>query len=249
LIQSVDRALSILEILKDHPQGLGVTELANRLGVAKSTVHRLLSTLEQYDYVKQSEETLYRLGLKFLEMNEIVVENLDVVEIARPTLKMLSEQVGEIAHLVMLDERDILYIDKVETSSTIRIYSRIGKRAPLHCTGVGKAILAHMNNSSLDRLLDQIDFQSFTQHTICDKAAFKAELEKVSKRGVAFDDEEHELGIRCIAAPIFDHQGEVHYAISITGPINRMSNQRIEELIPFVKEAANQISKQLGYRL
>ncbi|WP_202081689.1 IclR family transcriptional regulator [Caldalkalibacillus salinus] len=248
MIQSVDRALKILELLKDHPQGLGVTELANRFGVAKSTIHRLLMTLEHHQYIQQDEtQGTYQLGLKFLEMNEIVVGNLDIVRIARPVLERLSEEAGEISHLVMLDQDEILYIDKVETSSTIRIYSQTGKRAPLYCTGVGKAIIAHIDHPQQRKLVDKMDYQPYTKHTICDRESLLIELDKIKSQGYAEDNEEHELGIRCIAAPIFDHEGRANYAVSVTGPLTRMSDNRIEALIPKVKEAALQVSRKLGY--
>ncbi|GAA0321466.1 IclR family transcriptional regulator [Bacillus carboniphilus] len=249
MIQSVDRALYILDILKNNPRGLGVTEIAGRLEVAKSTAHRLLASLEEHGYVqKVGKEANYRLGLKFIEMNQVVVENLNVVELARPYLEQLSSATGEIVHLVMLDGYEIVYIDKVDNSSTIRIYSQIGRRAQLHCTGVGKAILAYYDDTRINEFIKNNDFRSYTENTITDGQALLQELKYIRESGISYDKEEHEPGIQCVAAPIKDHQNNVQYAISVTGPLTRMTQEKLKECIPKLKETVNHISRQLGYR-
>ncbi|HWO74504.1 MAG TPA: IclR family transcriptional regulator [Bacillus sp. (in: firmicutes)] len=250
MIQSVDRALHILDLLKNNPRGLGVTEISKSLDVAKSTAHRLLMSLERYGYVQKfGKDAIYRLGLKFIEMNQVVVENLNVVEIARPYLEKLSADTGEIVHLVMLDGYEIVYIDKVDNNSTIRIYSQIGRRAQLHCTGVGKAILAHFDKSNITRFIENNDFRSYTPNTIVDGQALLSELEKIRIDGISFDNEEHEPGIQCVAAPIKDHRNHVQYAISVTGPLTRMTKEKLETCIPKLRETAQNISRQLGHFL
>lgn len=249
LIQSVERAMQILEILKGSPKGMGVSEIANQLGVAKSTAHRLLMTLESGSYVsKVGKDSLYSLGLKFLEMNQVVIDNINVVEIARPHLENLSKETGEIVHLVMLDGNEILYIDKVENSSTIRIYSQIGKRAALYCTGVGKAILSKYDEKQLDDYLNNNTFHKYTEYTLTTPEELKNTLKEVSANGFAYDNQEHELGIRCVAAEIFDSSRKANYGISITGPIARMTDQHLETYIPKLRETADSISRKLGYR-
>lgn len=248
MVQSVDRAMLILDHLKESPKGLGVTELSKRLVVAKSTVHRLLSTLEKHRYVKKvNNDGVYQLGLKFLEMNETVIENLDIVELAHPILEKLTNKVSDITHLAMLENFELIYIDKVENKSIIRIYSQTGKRGPLHCTGVGKAIAAYFSEHKLELFLNRTELKKFTQSTFTSKEAFKNELKKIRVEGYSIDNEEHEEGIRCVAVPVFDHLGEVNYAISVTGTINRMTNQHVEEIIPLLKESAYEISQQIGY--
>ncbi|WP_078593829.1 IclR family transcriptional regulator [Evansella clarkii] len=248
MVQSVDRAMIILDCLKESPKGLGVTDLSKKLGVAKSTVHRLLSTLEKHRYVKKvNNEGIYQLGLKFLEMNHAVMENMNIVELAHPILDELTKTVAEITHLVMLENFELVYIDKVESTSTIRIYSQTGRRAPMHCTGVGKAMAAYFPEKKLERFFSHTDWKAFTPYTITKEEDFRAELDRIREKGYSLDDEEHEEGIRCVAAPVFNHQGEVQYAISATGPTNRMNNKRIEEIIPLVKKAAYKISKAIGY--
>ncbi|WP_052361893.1 IclR family transcriptional regulator [Geomicrobium sp. JCM 19038] len=140
MLQSIDRAMRVLDLLKDHHFGLGVTELSYRLGVAKSTVHRIVSSLEAHGYVKQEPGNgNYRLGLKFLEMQQYVLKQMEITSIARPFLDELSREANEIVHLVEQQDYEVVYLDKVEQhSNTIRIYSRVGRRAPMHCTGVGK---------------------------------------------------------------------------------------------------------------
>ena len=219
VVQSVDRALRILELLKEHPSGQGVTEVANFLEVAKSTAHRLLLSLERHGYVqKVGRESTYRLGLKFIEMNYFVVKHLNIVEIAKPIIEKLSKDTGEIVHLVMLDNQQVVYIDKVDNQSAIRIYSQVGRRAPLYCTAVGKSILAYRNEEEVLEYIDQVPFKRFTEHTFVNGEDLIKELHAIKTRGFSYDNEEHELGIRCVAAPIFDYTGEVQYAISVTGP-------------------------------
>ncbi|KZS43911.1 IclR family transcriptional regulator [Paenibacillus glucanolyticus] len=248
MIQSVTRALDILEFLKLNPGGLGVTEIAQKLDVAKSTAHRLLASLEEQDYVqKTGKDSIYSLGLKFIEMAEVVTENLKIVDIARPLIEKLSRDTGEIVHLVMLDGNEVLYIDKVENASTIRIYSQIGRRGPLYCTGVGKAILAYLPEDEVDQLLAGITMQPFTEYTLTTPEELKQEFQTIRANAFAYDNEEHERGIRCVAAPIFDHTQKSRYAISITGPITRMSDDILREYIPWTKETAQAISRKMGF--
>jgi len=248
LIQSVDRALQILELLRKNPRGLGVTEISIALKVAKSTAHRLLISLEEHRYVQKfGRESTYRLGLKFIEMNYIVTTNLNVVEISRPFLEKLSSETGEIVHLVLLDGQEIVYIDKVENSSTIRIYSQVGRRGPLHCTAVGKSILAYLGDEESSQLLNQIELTRHTDHTLTTREALEKELVTIKANSYSYDNEEHEMGIRCVGAPIMDHNGRPQYALSVTGPVDRMSDKILEHHIPMLKDTAKKISRSLGF--
>lgn len=249
MVQSVDRALEILEHLKRSKNGLGITDLSRRLDVAKSTVHRLVSSLEKYDYVKRVDDRgIYGLGLKFLEMNQVVIEKLNIVETAHPVLDELTARIDEITHLGMLDGYDLIYIDKVETTSTIRIYSQTGRRAPMYCTGIGKALLAYFQESKLAAYLDHHELLQYTDTTLTNPVKLKEELEEIKEKGYAVDNEEHEKGVRCVAAPIFNHIGEVCYAISVTAPSSRMTDSRMKEIIPLILKTSDTISKKMGYR-
>ncbi|WP_181347038.1 IclR family transcriptional regulator [Thalassobacillus sp. CUG 92003] len=246
-VQSVDRALVILDILKSHPEGLGVTELSHRLDVSKSTIHRLLSSLLKQGYVKQdAEHERYALGLTLIELGEVVSSQLDIRRIAAPYLTQLAGSTGETVHLVMMDNLEIVYIDKTEPDATIRMFSRIGKRAPMHCTGVGKAMLAFLPPDKIDAVLSERPMTRFTNQTITDPDDMKTHLEEIRRRGVAFDMEEHEEGITCAAAPLFNYKGEVVAGISIAGPIMRVDDAKLSVFAREVHHAAATISKALG---
>ena len=249
MVQSVDRALRILELLKEHPSGLGVTEVGNFLEVAKSTAHRLLLSLERHGYVQKVErDSTYRLGLKFIEMNYFVVKHLNIVEVAKPIIEKLSKDTGEIVHLVMLDGQQVVYIDKVDNQSAIRIYSQVGRRAPLYCTAVGKCILTYKKEEEVLEYIDQVPFKRFTEHTFVNGEDLIKELRAIKKRGFSYDNEEHELGIRCVAAPIFDYRGEVQYAVSVTGLLDRMTDEILEHTIPKLQKAVEEISIKMGFQ-
>ncbi|WP_173915469.1 IclR family transcriptional regulator [Halobacillus sp. Marseille-Q1614] len=246
-VQSVDRALNILEILKEQPKGLGVTELSYRLEVSKSTVHRLLSSLLKQGFVKQDDENeRYLLGLRLIEFGETVSTHLDIRKVAAPYLNKLAENTGETVHLVQMDHGEIVYIDKTESDATIRMFSKIGKRAPMHCTGVGKAILAFLSEGEIHRILDEKPLKKFTKNTITDKQEMKKHLEEIRQRGVSFDLEEHEEGIRCSASPIFNSKGEVVGGISVAGPLMRVNDEKLEELADKVLRVSKEISRELG---
>lgn len=246
-VQSVDRALTIVNILKDHPKGLGVTEISHRLDVSKSTVHRLLSSLLIQGFVKQDvENERYQLGLKLIELGEVVSSHLNIRKTAAPYLNQLAEATGETVHLVMMDQLEIVYIDKTESEATIRMFSRIGKRAPMHCTGVGKAILAFLPEEKIDEVLTERPMTKFTENTITDPVEMKQHLKEIRQRGVAFDLEEHEEGIQCAAAPLFNYHGEVVGGISVAGPMMRVDEEKLKQLSVEVHRVSREISEMLG---
>lgn len=246
-VQSVDRALNILHILQDHPKGLGVTELSHRLDVSKSTIHRLLMSLLQKGFVKQDRENeRYLLGLKLIELGEVVSENLDIRKLAAPLLNQLAEKTGETVHLVVMDNLEIVYIDKTESYATIRMFSRVGKRAPMHCTGVGKAVLAFLPEESINQVLTQKPMTKFTKNTITSKEEMFNHLKEIRNRGYSIDDEEHEEGIKCAAAPIFNYKGEVVAGISVAGPIMRVSEEKLTRIAGEILDTSRAVSKLLG---
>jgi IclR family transcriptional regulator, KDG regulon repressor len=227
---------------------MGVTELSRELGVAKSTTHRLLSTLFSQGYVQKSRQLdTYALGLKLVEMGQHVVHNLDIRTVAAEPLHQLMRQTGETTHLVMLDNDEVVYVDKIESPATIRMYSKIGKRAPLHCTGVGKALLAFLAVSERDEIIGRIPFKPYTQYTITNTDRFVRHLEEIRQQGYAVDDEEHEEGIRCVAAPVFDHEGGVAGGISVSGPTLRVTEDKLDDFAHKVLACAKEISRRLGY--
>lgn len=248
-IQSVDRALDILELYLASPEELSVKEISEAMGLSKSTAHGLIKTLEQRGYLKQNPGNMkYRLGLKLFSLGNVVAGQLDIRKIARPVIQRLVDNIRETVHLAVLSGDEVVYTEKVEGPGALRMYSQVGKRVLVHCTGVGKVILAYQDEETVERLLSRESLQALTPHTITDKAKLKAHLRKIRDQGYAIDNEEIELGLRCVAAPIHDHQGRVIASISCSGPTIRMSGEQLESKIQAMKEAAFEISRLLGYQ-
>ncbi len=248
IVQSVERALSIMELLSEHNEGLGITEIGEKTDLHKSTVHRLLATLIHKGFVEQSEVTNnYRNSLRIYEIGSRRVANLDILSVSKPFTEKLMKDLNEVVHLVVSDEECIVYIDKVEANNTIQMSSTIGKRSPAYSTSVGKAILAFSNVEEVSKVWQTSDLKKYTSNTIVDYEEFKKELNKINKLGYAEDDEENEIGLRCIGAPIFGITGRVEGAISISGPSSRVTKEKVEEIGKKVKGCAREISKELGY--
>ncbi|WP_042350309.1 IclR family transcriptional regulator [Bacillus massiliigorillae] len=250
MVKSVSRALDIITILSLKKGGLGVTEIANQIDINKSSVYRILSTLVQYGYVEQDADTgRYKLGYKFLEISSKLLESIDLRTEAQPFLKELENETNEVIHLVVYDQGEVVYIEKLEGNELLRMHSRVGKRAPMHCTSVGKTILANLPTNVVLSILETRGMPSHTKYSIVDKDELLQELAKVKECGFAYDLEENEYGITCIAAPIFDHAGQVIAAVSISGSTIRMKNERLAQLQPHIIAAGKQISTRLGYGL
>ncbi len=248
-IRSIERAFSIINILANESKGLGITELHYELDLPKTTIHRILSTLLQHNVViKDSETDRYMLGMYIVNIASSVLENIDIRKLARPYLEKLGELTGEVIHLCIAENDEVVYIDKVESSHKIRIASTIGFRALMHCTGVGKALLSGMDEDTVRKIVKNKGMKAFTENTITDLDDLLNRLQEIREQRYAIDELEHEESIRCIAAPIFDYQGKVVAAISIAGPSDRVTKERIElELKELILDSTQQISKQLGY--
>ncbi|PRO66310.1 IclR family transcriptional regulator [Alkalicoccus urumqiensis] len=247
MVQSVHRALQLLKCLELYPKGAGVTALSEELALPKSTVHRLLRSLEEEGMVRRTaDQEHYLLGLHLLQLASAVQESLDLRSAAQEHLEALAEQTGEVVHLCVQEGTEVVYIDKVESRHTLRMYSRIGKRAPMHCTGVGKALLAAGDAEVVDRVIKN-GLTSFTPATITTGESFRQELKQIAGEGVSFDREEHEEGIQCAAAVIEDAEGRPLGAVSVSGPVSRVTTERLEnELAPLIRQTAAGISASLG---
>lgn len=243
-IQVADRLFDALELLSmDGP--LALSDLTARLELNKSTVHRILSSLIYMGYVKQDPETQkYDMSLKLLELSNHILERMDVLAIIKPYLKQLCHETGETVHLVQLDGTDAVYIHKEESyQNTIRMVSRVGSRIPIYCSGVGKALAADMDLTQVKQIWDNSEILELTPHTITDYGAYIRKLDEVRRQGYALDDEENELGVRCIAASLSSSDGHPRFAFSISAPINRMSDERIQELSGLVLNVKRQLSR------
>lgn len=249
IIQAVSHALDLLEQFHDDVDELGVTELSKRLKLHKNNVFRLLATLESRGYIEQNKATEnYRLGLKALELGQTFIKQMGLLRQAKPILEQIVEDCNETAYVAIYKEQHTVYLDVVETNLTVRVVSRVGSRLPAYCTAAGKVHMAHMTDEELEGLLSEIKFVQHTPTTIVGAAALKAELEKVREQGYAFDDEELDAGVRCIAAPIRDYTRRIVGAISISGPSMRIDNERAEsKLVPLVLKAGADLSTRLGY--
>lgn len=248
-IQSAERIFNILELLADKGE-MGLLELSEELSLNKSTVHRMLSSLIYMGYAKQNESTQkYALSFKIVNMAGKLLERTNILPIARPYLEALSSLSGETVHLVQREGNHILYIDKVEaTTGSIRMVSRVGMIHPMYCSGVGKAIMATMSEEAIARIWNESIIEKKTEHTITDFEELKKVLEKIRMQGYALDNEENELGVRCIAACIYDYHRDVKYAFSISGPVSRMTEEHIQKLSKDVLRVQKELSAELGYR-
>lgn len=247
-IQSVSRAMAIMEHLAHAGNDTGITAIANDLSLHKSTCFGLLHTLRKLGYVFQDEKTgHYSLGIKVFELGQRYMENLDLRSVAQPHLIALSEEALETVHLVIREGAHAVYIDKINGPHAMSISSQVGQRARLYCTGVGKAILANMSPKEMEAALPKV-LEPMTEHTITDKKKLIEHLREIKKNALSVDNQEIELGLMCIAAPIFNADCTVSAAISVSAPTTRLTGKRVKLLSNSLKKAAESISRKLGCR-
>lgn len=245
-IAVVVRTLDLLEALAEAGQPLGPTELARRVGTTKSAAHRILATLGQRDYVVKDKTTPhYRLGMRLAYLGQRSLETFDLRETARPTLEDLHQRFRETVNLGVLEDREIVYIDMIESDQGLRMSASIGARDHIHSTSIGKSILAFLPESRREQILQQ-PLAPRTAKTITDPATLRAELKRVREAGYAEDRGENEAGAHCFGAPIIDHTGAVVAAISVSAPASRLDERMAAEIPEAVKAAAQQLSRQLG---
>lgn len=249
VVQSLDRAFDIMEQLCRCGGGMAIRQLTETTQLNKSTIHRMLQCMVARGYVVQDPDTgCYRMTTKLYTLGGQIVEHLDLVEIARRPMEELNRQIGETIHLVIAEGTDIVYVHKVEAQqNSVRMVSRIGMHRPLYCTASGKAILAYWSSEAVDRIWQASAVTACTPHTITSREALEQALEKIRCLGVAYDDEENELGVRCIAAAIRDYTGGVCGALSISVPQQHSLFSSMETLETPLREARDRISRQMGF--
>jgi len=247
-VNSVDRALVILEYLGTQTKEVGVRELGQSIGLSKSSVHRILQTLRSRGFVKWNPDNArYSLGMRAFEVGCGILRSMEVHGAAKPYLEQLVSTLGETAFLGVVDESELVFIDKIDGRRSVRMYADIGSRQPLYSTGSGKALLAQLDRAEIDRILSQKPPQQHTKNTITDVDTLRQELEKVRRQGYAEDNEEMEEGLYCVGAPVFGYSGRPVAAISVSVP--KMGPQPVQKdrLVKAVVQAAQDISGKLGY--
>lgn len=247
-VSSVLKVFGILQALTEERE-IGITELSQRVMMSKSTVYRFLQTMKSLGYVSQeSESEKYSLTLKLFELGAHALQNVDLIRSADIEMRELSRLTRETIHLGALDEDGIVYIHKIDSMYNLRMYSRIGRRNPLHTTAIGKVLLAWRDRSEAEEIISQIEFKRSTDKTILTPEALLAALDEVKEQGFGEDIEEQEEGLRCIAVPVFDRFGVVIAGLSISFPTLRFSEEHKNEYVKSLHQAARKISEHMGYR-
>src|SRR5438067_88184 len=248
-VQSLTRGLSILEALADAEGGLTLTDLAHRVELPASTAHRLLATLEKMGYVYQAGDLgLWYVGLQAFTVGSTFLANRDFVAQSHAYMRRLMEQAGETANLAILDGTEAVFIAQVQCHEMMRTLVKLGSRVPLHASGVGKALFAALPDEQIDAILKVKGIPRITEHTITSPETMWAALRVIRQRGWSFDDEEHALGTRCVAASVYDEHAEPLGAISLAGPSTRLPDERIRQLGPVVAHAAEELTRRFGGR-
>lgn len=250
MVQSVLRALKILDCFTGNNEELGISEISEYMDLSKSTTYGLVNTLKAVGYLAQDEKSKkYRLGIKLFELGNLVHRRIDLRAEARPLCMELSGEYGTTVHLATFDEGDVIYIDKLVNYDMQIASSQIGRRAPMYCTGVGKSILAYIDNEYLDKYVFSRELKKITKNTISTREQLIEELQITRSRGYAIDDEEIEIGLRCVAAPIFDYNAYPIAAVSVSATFRKMNDSMIEKISKDVKQCALKISERMGYSI
>lgn len=253
LVQSVDRALRIIEFLAENPTGTGITEISKSLGLSKGTVHRLISTLKERDFAYQSSNTeLYRLSYKILYLYNCISNNIDMFKVSRPIIRKFADKVDATVHLATLDEKrsNIVYIDRIEPMNSQKPFvmsSRVGKKAPCYCTAAGKMLLSQYSDDEIRDIMKGEEYKTYTDKTIKNIDEFLEEIHKVRKQGYALDENEYDHGIICISIPIYNSNDKIDFAMSVTGLILYTKAEELINLKDQLDEVSRKVSNAINY--
>ena len=253
LVQTIERMASILDLVGQKSRGISIRELSLELELPKGTVHRLLSSLAYFGYIRQDPVMKnYSLGLKLLDLGSLAAAQIDLRKISETLLRDLAERCKETVHMVIMDQDEVVYIEKVESLCDLgglRMTSRVGAKNPAHSCAVGKVLLSYLSEQEMEDFISRKGLPQRTANTIIDRQSFREHLKMVRTQGYAIDDEENEKGIRCVAGPVLGRSGKPVGAISISGPAFRVTKKIIQETLKKeVLETAMIISQQLGFR-
>ena len=247
--QSVERTFQIIEAMGEARRPVRLSELAQKTGLSASTVLRMVHTLVDLGYAFQDQETLqYGLTLQFARIGSLASNGIGLRDFAHPVMEALAQECHEACCLAIEQQDEVVYIDMVDgPDNMLRIMQHIGKRAPMHCTGIGKLLLLNRNIDGVRDYITRHGLPRFTDHTLTDERTLLTELEQVRRRGWAADNEECEIGARCVAAPIHDYTGAVVGGLSISGPTTRRNERTVPDIARRVKQAGELISQRMGY--
>lgn len=245
-ISSLEKGIKILELLAEE-RALTVTQVGEHLDINRAGSHRFLATLRDLGYVEKNEDNRYRLTFRIMEMGMKVADRFEIRQEARKFMQELSTAFKETVNLGFWDGKDILHLDKIDSPEILRIDAPIGSKTPAYCTALGKAILAHLSPDELNSYLSSTRLVPHGPNTIVSKIKFRKELKKTCQHGYALDDEELAEGLRCIAAPVFDHTGQSRYALSISSPAMRLPMDKVDKVQLKIKEVCRSLSVRLGY--
>lgn len=245
---TISRLFQVIEFMAASNDWVSLRTMARELHINAATAFRILNTLKELGYVRQApQDSKYQLTLKIAGISAQVLEKVQLRQIAHPFLQYLTSITNETTHLSILDGNEFVYIDKVDNTQAMRMRSRVGQRGQLYCTAAGKSLLAYYPEAELPRLLNSLSFRPFTEYTITDLKKFQEHLIQIRQQGFAIDDEENEVGIRCIGAPIYDYAGRLAGALSISGWTITMTRERIPQLAPELIQTSQKISNELGF--
>ena len=250
-VKSLTKALNLLKLFTPAKGEWVLREMVEALDYHKSSVQRIVTTLEAEGFLERTgaSRSRFRLGPILLMLGNVASQSVDLRQVARPFLQRLSDQTGETSHLCVVDQFQCYYLDKIDAQQAIRISTYVGQRLPLHCSAVGKALMSGMAVEEIDAIIEERGLPRFSVNTITEKGRLLDELEEIRKKGIAFDNEEYDMGLRCLASPVMDSQGHVVAAISFSGPVQRLNMDVLEEYARYLKEAAREVSLKLGYSL
>jgi DNA-binding IclR family transcriptional regulator len=245
-LHSLDRAVAVLEMLGESEIALSLAEVCQRLHLHKSTAHRSLMVLERSALIERTPENRYRLGMKLYELGNRAVEQVDLRTRVHPYFRRLATHVGETVHLSVLQKTSIVYLDKVEPNRRVCVSSKTGTSNPVYCTSMGKAMLAFQPPEVIEQIVSKIRFVRYTHKTIGTRDALMKALERVRRRGYAIDDQEIEIGVRCVGAPIFDENRQAIAAVSVSGPASRITSSTMPGIAEHLLRCCRDISQSLG---
>ncbi len=249
-ISSVTKAMEVIEHIAYSDKELGVTEISEQLNYGASGMYHLLNTLKQCNVLVQDEETKkYSLGLKLWKIGMLAYGKNDITNILRPYLKELKDLTGETVNLTILNNKKIVYIAQEESDKLVKMFTTTGAIAPIHCTAAGKVLLANMAEEEKEDILNSIEFEKFTEKTIDNREDLIKEMEEIKKTGYGFDNEERELGVSCIGAPVFNVHGEALACITISGPTSRFTEENKENWSKIILDVTSRANKQLKVAL